>query len=351
MNQMTTRAVLGATVAMPRVRGFDLLRGVCALAVALYHVLSWQQVADLHSWGRYGVYLFFLLSGASMFLAYDQKFQAGYSPLKFILLRLTRLMPLFGVLLVLKLAYGLALGRPIPEQLGLFYLNVLFIFGLGNPGDSSSLIGGWSLGIECLFYLMFPIITAAVRSRACAAIVVLAFIGQHVFIARTVGTATLEQVWGEYTHMLSFIYYFIAGCAIGKRVRAGALDASAWAWPAVALLLIPLATLNGESNLLGWTGMGLSLAAAALVAAAAALPLRGLAVMLADTLGKMSYGLYLIHPFVYTALEPALRGWPPSALCALVLALSAALALVAERFLEAPSMAWAQRRVALARPH
>ncbi|RYY87902.1 MAG: acyltransferase, partial [Comamonadaceae bacterium] len=47
-----------------RVLGWDLLRGLSAVAVATYHLLSWQQVAAIHAWGSYGVYLFFVLSGA-----------------------------------------------------------------------------------------------------------------------------------------------------------------------------------------------------------------------------------------------------------------------------------------------
>jgi dTDP-4-amino-4,6-dideoxygalactose transaminase len=39
-----------------RVHGFDLLRGACAIVVALYHMLLWSGVAHLHAWGLYGVY-------------------------------------------------------------------------------------------------------------------------------------------------------------------------------------------------------------------------------------------------------------------------------------------------------
>ena len=49
-----------------RVLGWDVLRGVCALAVASYHLLLWLDIAALHTFGSYGVYLFFVLSGASL---------------------------------------------------------------------------------------------------------------------------------------------------------------------------------------------------------------------------------------------------------------------------------------------
>jgi peptidoglycan/LPS O-acetylase OafA/YrhL len=49
-----------------RVLGWDLLRGLCALTVASYHLLYWLGLAELPALGTYGVYLFIVLSGASL---------------------------------------------------------------------------------------------------------------------------------------------------------------------------------------------------------------------------------------------------------------------------------------------
>jgi hypothetical protein len=46
-----------------RVLGWDVLRGLSALAVALYHLLYWQGVAIVYTYGSYGVYLFFFCRG------------------------------------------------------------------------------------------------------------------------------------------------------------------------------------------------------------------------------------------------------------------------------------------------
>ena len=59
-----------------RVLGWDLLRGLCAVAVACYHLLLWQDVAALHSFGSYGVYMFFVLSGASLAYTYGPRIAA-----------------------------------------------------------------------------------------------------------------------------------------------------------------------------------------------------------------------------------------------------------------------------------
>jgi len=41
-----------------RVLGFDLLRGLCALAVALFHTLGALGGPQLYVYGTYGVYVF-----------------------------------------------------------------------------------------------------------------------------------------------------------------------------------------------------------------------------------------------------------------------------------------------------
>lgn len=296
-------------------------------------------MAQLDGWGRYGVYIFFVLSGASMYLAYDHKFAQSYSPARFILLRFARLAPLFMAVLVMKLAYSILLGRSLLDELSIIFLNTFFLFGMGNPGATSGIIGGWSLGIEFMFYLMFPVITAIVRRRAWLWMTALAFISQHIFVHTTLGGQTLESAWVPYTQLLSFIFYFVAGCTIGRLVRHQAWRRTRWAWMAFAACLLPLASLHGEGNLVGTTGLLLSLAAALVVLASAGLPIAGGMAKLADHLGKMSYGVYLLHPLIYMEVknQAIVKASPVGAAC-LIVAASAILALLAERFYEAPLM-------------
>ncbi len=332
-------------VSATRVHGFDLLRGLCAIAVALYHALSWLGVTHLDAWGRYGVYVFFVLSGASMYIAYDEKFQRGYAPVKFIALRFVRLAPLYLAALSIKLAYAIVIGRDLFDELSMALLNVTFSFGMGNPAETSRVIGGWSLGIEFMFYLMFPVVTAVARGKACWYAVAGAFVCQHVFINHVLADSTLERSWIAYTQLLSFIFYFVAGCAIGRVVKARRLPQSPWVALCFGILLIALSSFHGESNLTGVTGLALSLCAVALVFASSALVLKGWLVTIADLLGKMSYGVYLIHPFIFMACKSWLLLSYPVLSALLIVGVSAALALVAERYLETPIMRLAQSRL------
>ena len=75
------------TPASDRIESLDLLRGLCAIGVACYHVLSWAELATIHNLGLYGVYTFFLLSGASMTVAYAPRFRSGYPVTRYLALR------------------------------------------------------------------------------------------------------------------------------------------------------------------------------------------------------------------------------------------------------------------------
>ncbi len=319
-----------------RIEGFDLLRGLCAIAVACYHILSWLGAAHLDSWGRYGVYIFFVLSGASMYVAYNRKFAQGYDAAKFVVFRFIRLAPLFAVVLAVNITYLVLKGQSLLDVLSLALLNISFAFGFGNPGGTSLVTGGWSLGIEFLFYLTFPLLVAVIRGRYWLTIVAAAFVAQHLFITQVLAGTTLAAAGVSYTQMLSFIFYFVAGCCIGRLIENRVIHPSPiWVAGFVALSM-PLAVIHGENNLLGLTGVTLSLCSAAIVLASAGLPLSGATSWVADCLGKMSYGVYLIHPLVYAAGKNLLADQSPILVAIVVITISALAALVSEKYFEAP---------------
>jgi peptidoglycan/LPS O-acetylase OafA/YrhL len=186
---MSTKTIsalhIGATA--DRIAGFDLLRGICALSVVIYHGMLTGKLGQVTNLGTYPVYIFFVLSGASMYVAYADKFARGYSVARFLALRLIRLMPLYVAALVVWLAIEFARNGFSLRELGLGYLNVFFLFGLGNPGSTSQVVGGWSLGIEFVFYLLFPAALSLVGGRRWPWLLLIAFTTQHVFINATLG--------------------------------------------------------------------------------------------------------------------------------------------------------------------
>lgn len=326
-----------------RVAGFDLLRGLCALAVACYHALDWSGAPTPHNLGTYPVYIFFALSGASMTLAYAPRFAAGFPVQRFLALRFARLAPLYLLGLVLAIARMLGEGSYGLVQAGYSLLNLGFVFGLGNPGATAQVTGGWSLGIEFVFYLLFPVLLALVGGRWWLWFVAACFVAQHLFIALVFANgATLAQNWSSYTQFLAFVFYFAAGCAIGRALREGRLPAPGWAGFAACLVAIGASSgASTEAGLTGLTGLLLSLAATMAVAAAATLRLRGIVGNVSALLGRASYGIYILHPGVFASLAALDMGGSSLALALLTAALSLPLALAVEWLFERP----AQRRV------
>jgi hypothetical protein len=73
---------------------------LCALGVACYHVLGWLQAEHPYNLGLYGVYVFFVMSGASLWIAYADKMAQGYPMAGFFAVRFFRLAPLYWLALL-----------------------------------------------------------------------------------------------------------------------------------------------------------------------------------------------------------------------------------------------------------
>lgn len=332
-----------------RVYGLDLIRGVCALAVCLYHVFLWTGTADFHTLGTYGVYIFFVVSGASLYIGYAGRNFSKSEIKRFFIRRFFRLAPLYVGVVCFSALLATILNGNLPS-IWKFLLNVSLLFGFADPGESSVVTGGWSIGIEVVFYFLFPLLLPLVRSRFGLVMLGASFVFQHAYVQFSLDAANdLPEAWASYTQPLSFIFYFLAGLCLAKIVRNGQLPHSRWYWLPMALLLAALFTVPSasyKSVLIGPAGWALSLIAVLVAVSSAGLRLGAKGMAISELLGSMSYGLYLIHPFVYGFL---IQLAPESASYPLTLALctafaSGALGLIVDRFYERPIRAWLESK-------
>ena len=348
---------------MDRILGWDLLRGLCALAVACYHLLLWQDVAALHSFGSYGVYLFFVLSGASLAYTYEASIAAHrFSFGKFLWVRYLRLAPLYVALMAVVLPWKL-LKEGASLELGVTYLlNVTLLFGFYKPSTHAVLVGGWSLGIEVIYYLLFPLLMLSFRQRALAWGVFGALLAiQVAWIVATIGQASgYVQNAQAYHQAPAFAAYFMGGCLIGVARRRGAdkrlpqsLGLAGMA-AGFALLLAANPVQQGD-ELMGWRGVLLCSLCFALVYLAGHVKLQGVTARVAGYFGDATYGVYLLHPVIFFGLVfvvlprlgmPSPISWDlPGRLVLLAAVVSAAfvLALLSEKYFEKPLRAWGKR--------
>lgn len=334
-----------------RVHGFDILRGLCAIGVACYHMLGWLQIGHPYNLGLYGVYVFFVLSGASLWIAYADKIAQGYPLAGFYTVRFFRLAPLFWLAVILT---PIIVGGN--WDLDYLALNLSFLFGLGNPGQTSIVTGGWSIGIEFVFYLLFPLMLILARLPSVGLLAgVLLYLAQMIFIAVQIkGQGDLDRNWVNYTQVMSFVFYFYAGMLVGQSwsVR---LNAPGSTWLNILLFVALAACLGGTSgnviddSLTGVRRYLLPLVCVGLVIISGRLfsSEKRWLVLLARLLGNSSYGVYLLHPLVFVKLMqqyPELSSTNPYQFLGIVLGVSAVLALLVERWLERPLRQLAKRR-------
>ncbi len=315
-----------------RLHGFDLLRGLCALTVAIYHLLFWQEIADLNMLGSYSVNIFFVLSGASMYIAYADKLAHGMSLSTFIGRRFFRLAPLYWLLVLIK---GRLLSR-VPKLL----LNLSFLFGLANPGATSMLTGGWSLGIEFVFYFLFPIFLLSLggKWRPFALMGMLLWIQIYFTGSVLQKEGDMGKYWDNYVQFISFIAYFYGGCLVGKMISSPLKPpAAAWIWFLAMLASLGyLTSLAVDTDMAGLSGTLLAMLCILVVFVAGYLRVPAGCVWLATLLGNMSYGLYLLHPYIYIKAVKfdLLNTNDPVTFTCLVMVISITLAVLLERYYE-----------------
>jgi peptidoglycan/LPS O-acetylase OafA/YrhL len=312
--------------------GLELLRGLCALSVAVFHCLGWSGGPHFNTWGLYGVYIFFVISGAVMYHNYHGMLAPGGISIPwFMYKRFARLAPLFVVCVFLTAI--LMHQWPVEKQI----LNASLLFGLTDPGGVSLVTGGWSLGIEFVLYALFPVLLAFTRSIP---MMIATFVA--LFLLRVLATEialdgrTLVQGWAAYTQPGAFLVFFFGGMLLA-RINGFRFQ------PAFALFALPVFLFVGSSEeavLVGWRGIAYTLAATALVAGFFWSPRNGLALAISRFLGDASYGLYLLHPIVFQVVRKFTPQMQVEIRVVLAIAISLAGAWCSLHLFETPLKKW-----------
>jgi len=327
-----------------RYLGFDCLRGLAALFVLIYHMLYWTGSAECAVWGRYLVYTFFTLSGASIYFGYEKKIKEGLSIRTFLVERYARIAPLFVAVLMVQSAYLTWSGTDIKTLLLKALLNCTLLFGFASPGTNSIVVGGWSLGIEFVFYAIFPLIALGVRSNHLWKSVVAAFVVQNIFVNLVLPDGRLdEENWSLYTQPLAFCFYFVCGCYLSvvlRQISKNLLFCMKWlAIPLLSLFLIYGWFSGGAPRLTGYGGVLMQLSVGAIVLSWGCVDWsRPVFTVFSKVMGNASYGMYLLHPITFVSFKHLVWNTQTTIgvkICEVAF-VSFALALVLDHFFEKP---------------
>jgi peptidoglycan/LPS O-acetylase OafA/YrhL len=348
------------------------LRGVAITLVIAFHLLLGALPENGLSLGVFGialspsplltngwtgVNLFFILSGFVLFLPFagDAEAMATFAArMGFYRRRFRRLMPLFYIAVLA--AWSAAAARSGTADFGQLLSVLSLEFTLDPQGFAPPFNPAlWSIGVECVFSLLFPILVLATRrvglTRLVAGVLVAAL------VARLLGIARFPALQGATFNSDAFICRldeFVLGMMLARLYIERRLSRQPGRWAMAGVALVLLAWIGFDLVLRGFlpplarAGLNdvLDAGLCAVIYGALASGPR-LAACLSwpplQRLGVMCYSLYIWHWPLLQLIAPDRATMSPAQLVVAVplfLAATLAVAALSYRFIEFPTWRW-----------
>lgn len=312
--------MVNSNITRPRLEMIEALRALAAFIILILHMVAFSGMKlpsylnIIHTHFRLGVPLFYTLSGFVLAYTYLNKLQTHSQIVCFYIRRFFRIAPLFYFMLIITPAL---LPSYAPTSLRDILLNIGMIFGL-IPGKQLSLvIAGWSIGVEILFYLIFPlfaIFTNSVRSGIIAWLIIM-FISSCFLSATSpltsvsntmlAGTDTYLSILSQLPHFLSGIVAYLiwekTGFLQKRTLGIGLLSFTILATTVIVYkesLILSLSSNGLRLELYIW-----SLLFMILILSLCFWPVKYLVNRITTNLGKISFSLYLTHPVIMLLLS------------------------------------------------
>jgi peptidoglycan/LPS O-acetylase OafA/YrhL len=305
-----------------RIVALDALRGFAALYIFVYHLMlvpkphlvlpDWLYSMVKYGWS--GVTLFFILSGFTLYHSMSIP-NVNHNTLIFYIRRLSRIVPLYYVWLTIMIVHEWGWFGFLNHKLELF-LYLSFSYNLIPAYQTGLVWASWFLGVQMLFYLIFPFLFSIVNTTRRALI----FLGISM-IAANAYASFISHFFAEHPEKAMIIYfgffYQLPVFALGILAyfvfkRLSTCSQSSRLWGPVFLgsaiigwLLIVFFDIIGLSSLYkimvvaftyGFSMLGLIL-----------FPTSFLVNKFSKFFGKISYSLYLNHPGVILLFCPIYR--------------------------------------------
>jgi peptidoglycan/LPS O-acetylase OafA/YrhL len=337
------------------VPSLDVLRGLMALSVAVYHMSVWTPVftpgkAASNAVALLGVYSvegFFIISGFCFFHLYRGQELLGRALLAFHVKRFFRIAPLYYLALALNFVLEQHFGPEFtwPRFLG----NLSLTFGLAHP-NYAMLLGGWSIGLEYVFYLAFPLLLVITQKPALRYLVTLLLCAAaYPYTFAKVEAAPTSDTFHVYVQIPNHAFLFMLGALL--------VDLRAWVrrrlppltlWfvlgAALAVLLTRDSVYSHRDIMVGMTRVYYVLGCFLVVVAFAFVELRESVLFgVPALLGKLSYSVYLLHPFAWLIVRALVPSGSPALSVVLGLASTLALSWLVYRVFEEPLLRLGQR--------
>ncbi|WP_163859861.1 acyltransferase family protein [Paenibacillus elgii] len=287
-----------------RLEGLDVLRGISAIMIILFHVYYLFGYANKTIFVNFiprldiGVQLFFALSAFSLFYGYEKRITQTDGLSKFYINRFFRIAPLFYLCIFI---YSLITQKYLNSSINVadLLINFTFTFGL-IPGKNESFVwAGWSLGIEWIFYFLFPLFVILCKNLKST---LLFYIISMLVVIRFdyLGIQLQKVSYSAYKlNYLNQLMFFISGIVGYKLYRE--ISFEKWYVRFISLLIMISITYvyfftNLIGNILGEILISFNIINIILYFANC--PPKILVNKFFQMLGASSFGLYLLHPLV-----------------------------------------------------
>jgi|JI10StandDraft_1071094.scaffolds.fasta_scaffold17815_8 exopolysaccharide production protein ExoZ len=208
-----------------RLHNLDYLRGLAAFGIMIFHFLTWtsgefNSESFMGRLGLYGVSIFYVLSGLTLFYVYYDKMKPDWSDIKdFFIKRIFRIAPL---LWLATIASVYCFNGGIFEIKKLI-LNLTGLFGFVD-WDNGIAIGVWSIGNELVFYVFFPLFVLFAKKMKPAFIalsIILLLIYIYFAFVLVDGAQPFDAAGQKrnYVNPLNQVFLFLGGFMIGLFLR------------------------------------------------------------------------------------------------------------------------------------
>lgn len=293
---------------MARYESLDWLRGLMALTIMTYHLVSWQLFHPkagniLGNFGIYGVSIFFVLSGLSMALAYHHFIKDIKSYISFFIRRIFRIWPLLWLAIILISIESFRLYAELDSWK--IFLNLTTLFGFISPTEYIN-IGAWSIGNEIVYYSLTPLLIVLYNYKKILGNTIVFFsiiIGLYFSFYLLHSDVNLSKQWGKYINPFNNLFLYFCGIALYYNFKDIDLKNYNYVFIIISLIIFIYYPVYGDQITIVTGANRIVFSTASILLTLGFYKLNykktNIFTFLFANLGETTYGIYLLHPLVY----------------------------------------------------
>lgn len=300
----------------------DGLRGIASVVIVAFHVYGFglfvlqNKLLFIHKYFAFGVTMFFIISAFSLALNYHEKIQSADSILDYFVNRYARITPLFIFMIIVWIIIN-----NVDFQASIAFneivVNVFYLYNFIPDKYGGIIWASWPIGVLFIFYFLFPFINSFNKSIRSVIIMQCVF----VIIGLSIYFFFKNQYYPPNYAYVSFFsqlpifgfgilsYHFLKAFDVKK---AGRITISIAGLTGIFLVFYVLSKVFSyedkmfyEKNniaILYYYIMGFFMAFFLYSQCLYSIPL--IDNRITQFYGKISYSLYLLHPFVIYKIKP-----------------------------------------------